>query len=186
MWYLTNMKTLAEKFRTKYIVDPITGCWLWANVAKNGYGQFFIWDPVKKRAVKRLAHRVSYELHKGPIPEGKNIDHMCHNNSSTCQGGPTCIHRRCVNPDHIEPATCMENIQRGKVYRGDFCRKGHSLTGDNLYVKRDGERRCKTCHNQNRNRDKQKDRDYARRYRLEHPEKVRASMNRWREMRKDS
>src|SRR5690349_5100392 len=44
------------------------------------------------------AHRVAYELLVGAIPDGMTVDHVCHNRSTTCLGGPSCLHRRCVNP----------------------------------------------------------------------------------------
>lgn len=69
-------------------------CWVWtaAHIRKppEGHGTFRI----NGRLV--LAHRVSYEWHKGPIPHGLMIDHRCRN-------------RSCVNPDHLRIATSKQN-----------------------------------------------------------------------------
>lgn len=58
------------------------------------------------------AHRYSYFLAHGPIPAGLTIDHVCHTESLTCPGGQQCEHRRCINPDHLEPVTSAENSAR--------------------------------------------------------------------------
>lgn len=61
------------------------GCWDWiGHVNSCGYGQF----KVAGRAV--YAHRFSYLLEHGPIPDGKELHH-------------TCERRRCVNPSHLQP-----------------------------------------------------------------------------------
>ncbi len=81
---------------------PQEGCWEWSGyTSRDGYPRLSISnDP--KRIV--LAHRVSYELHKGPIPEGLQIDHLCHNKS-------------CTNPDHLEAVTGAENTRRWWTYK---------------------------------------------------------------------
>src|SRR6188472_1096483 len=64
-----------------------TPCWVWNGAVRTtGYGQF-------SRCT--FAHRLSYETHVGPIPDGLDIDHLC---------GV----RLCVNPDHLEPVTRAE------------------------------------------------------------------------------
>ena len=77
-------------------VDRSGDCWVWTaahNRKPNGYGVFAI---TKHNLV--VAHRFSYMLHYGEIPEGMQIDHRCHN-------------RSCVNPDHLnpEPVTNKQN-----------------------------------------------------------------------------
>ena len=84
-----------ERFDTKYIVDENTGCWQWIGaIDDSGYGEFGL----NKKIV--YAHRYSWELEHGPIPEGLQIDHLCRN-------------RACVNPVHMELVTTQENTRRG-------------------------------------------------------------------------
>lgn len=116
-----------------------TGCWTWTGPLSKGYG----------RHRGQLAHRVSYEMHVGPIPEGLTIDHTCHNSDQTCDGGETCEHRRCVNPAHLEAVPMVVNSLRGKSLnaknaRKTHCSKGHPFDEENtLYVP--GGRRCRIC-----------------------------------------
>jgi hypothetical protein len=89
-----------------------------------------------------------YEVVFGPIPEGLEIDHTCHNVSTSCGGGPTCKHRRCVNPAHLEAVTTKVNCERrprqnqndGKTH----CVNGHEFDDENTYNRSDG-RACKEC-----------------------------------------
>src|SRR5688572_31448863 len=73
-----------------YKVDEITGCWVWQlGVGGDGYGLLN----------NTRASRLYYTKHKGKIPEGLQIDHLCFN-------------IRCVNPDHLEAVTSVVNAQR--------------------------------------------------------------------------
>lgn len=87
----------AERFHAKYSIDPATGCWNWLNaLGRNGYGRFWMAGRL------HTAHRVSWELNVGEIPDGLHIDHLCRN-------------RRCVNPAHLEPVTVIENNRRARL-----------------------------------------------------------------------
>lgn len=74
-------------------VEKGSECWLWKGPHTGGYGRVSIDSKVT------LAHRFSYEIHKGPIPDGFQIDHLCRNPSY-------------VRPDHLEAVTRTENIRR--------------------------------------------------------------------------
>lgn len=120
------------------------GCWRWtASIHPGGYGRFGI----KNRVYP--AHRVAYQSMRGEIPNGLCIDHICHNLDESCPGAANCLHRRCVNPWHMETVTNTVNVLRGqsrmaKHARQTHCKNGHPFSGENLHRTSDG-RRCKTC-----------------------------------------
>lgn len=135
--------TSRERFESK--IHKTADCWEWGGTIYNtGYGKF----TVGKKAF--LAHRYSYELYVGEVPEGLVIDHLCRN-------------RRCVNPDHLEPVTNEENLFRGLGYRimngmDDSCIRGHKYTEENTYwPPNGGGMRCRTCAREyDRNRKRKK------------------------------
>lgn len=94
-------KTLWERFWEK--VDASGDCWVWVGARKdNGYGHIFLEKREDGSSKTGLAHRVSWELLVGEIPEGLDLDHLCRN-------------RACVKPDHLEPVTRSINLRRGHV-----------------------------------------------------------------------
>lgn len=112
--------------------DGPDGCWLWTG-PKNRYGYGI--HSENHKSLK--AHRWSYEYHKGPIPEGLQIDHLCRN-------------RSCVNPDHLEAVTKKENTLRSQAptalnARKTHCQNGHPFDAENTIINKHGWRYCRIC-----------------------------------------
>lgn len=130
MTILTNLKDI-NRFLIK--VKQTNNCWIWtAWKDKKGYGGF------QYNGKTTRAHRFSYELFVGEIPQGLQLDHLCRN--------PTC-----VNPEHLEVVTIRENVLRGDIgnnhpnSKKTHCPKGHLYSGSNLIIDNNGSRRCKKC-----------------------------------------
>lgn len=132
---MNNLKIIL-RFLKK--IQETETCWEWIKEKnQQGYGRF--WDSNSKVS----AHRFSYELFKEEIPKGLVIDHLCRNPS-------------CVNPQHLEVVTNLENINRGltgkinhRNTRKIYCSRGHELKEPNLdpYELKRGRRSCKICKN---------------------------------------
>jgi hypothetical protein len=122
-----------------------SGCWLWTGTIEyNSYGRLHLANGQK------LVHILSFEIFKGKIGQGLIIDHTCHNQDEQCKGGWFCIHRRCINPDHLDAVTQKQNICNGKGLcannaRKTMCDSGHVFDLFNTYIAKNGSRHCREC-----------------------------------------
>lgn len=122
-----------DRFWSK--VAKTDGCWLWtASTARGGYGQLRVGNTTVR------AHRLSYELAFGSIPNGMSILHACDE-------------PLCVNPAHLRAGTDADNMQdavargRHSQVRKTRCPRGHAYDAGNTYARPDGARVCRPCKN---------------------------------------
>lgn len=99
-------------------------CWEWfAGKSSSGYGYMIVSGKSKS------VHRISWEVHRGPIPSGMWLDHLCHN-------------RACVNPDHLRLVTPRQNalennngLSAQNILK-THCDNGHEFTPENTHIRR--------------------------------------------------
>jgi hypothetical protein len=118
----------AARFWSK--VTEVGDCWEWQGANRDGYGHLNV------NGRHMGAHRVAYEVERGPIPDGMVLDHLCRNPS-------------CVRPDHLEPVRQRENLRRGDTVIASaltrtHCPHGHERTPANTLME-GGRRRCLIC-----------------------------------------
>lgn len=103
-----------DRFWARVAKSP--GCWLWTgemweasrDASGIGYGRL----KVEGKSVR--AHRLSYEIHRGPIPAGMMVCHRCDV-------------RNCVNPEHLFLGTSADNVS-------DMVVKGRGIRGERQHL----------------------------------------------------
>lgn len=138
-------RVIAERFWAKVEkgADPpacrpdLGSCWVYCGTINNqGYGTFY----VDTETGKKYAHRFSYALENGPIPDGLELDHLCRRTA-------------CVRPTHLEAVAHVVNANRGisrEVNQARFsarthCKYGHMLDETNTRLRQTKRGICRTC-----------------------------------------
>ena len=132
--------SIEDRFWAKVSAPSRHDCWTWTGGrGRGGYGN--IQRRVGSRRWAVRAHRLSWELHFGPVPAGLWVLHRCDNPP-------------CVNPDHLWLGTRLDNMRdagrKGRTCRigksrMTHCIRGHEFTAANTYRDGNGHRRCETC-----------------------------------------
>ncbi len=129
-----------------------TPCWIWhGGRDRDGYG---LWSETKASTTVRL-HRYIFAWLVHPLPKGQQygeIDHLCRR-------------RPCCNPVHLEFVPTKINCLRGNSPSGinarkTHCKRGHPLSGENLFYDQ-GKRQCRACCRKRDRQRKQAGRDAA-------------------------
>jgi hypothetical protein len=132
-------ENVLKRFLSKIKKDKNSFCWIWiGTISWKGYGTFCVMK--NRKSFNTNAHRVSYMIYKGEIPEGMTVHHICHN-------------KKCVNPNHLELKTNYENRLEGNCWsavnaRKTHCKNGHEFNKENIYYHlRNGSLRryCRLC-----------------------------------------
>lgn len=105
---IENKSNVYQRLIRHMAINKTSGCWEWVGSKRNGYGRIIVGSRTDGTRKSMSAHRVSYELKHGEIPEGMEVCHKCDN---PC----------CVNPDHLFLGTRQDNID-------DRERKGRNVT----------------------------------------------------------
>ena len=144
----TTLDNLEERLQQK--INKTDTCWFWIGSLNNqGYGQIRIQNKCY------LAHRTVYEFYKKKIDKSMVLDHLC-------------SMPNCVNPEHLEEVTFIENVRRGKASKKrqdkwkEYCKNGHKFS-DNLYMRPDGSgQACKQCRKEATQRYRQNNKRFSR------------------------
>ena len=102
--------------------EQVGDCLLWKGATSNGYGSLG----------QESAHVAAWRLAGRERPDGFDLHHLCEN-------------PRCVKVEHLVAIPHAEHArlhQTGR--RAETCKRGHS----DWTIRRDGSRRCRTCHNE--------------------------------------
>jgi len=127
-----SLASLPAHLAAPIAIDPETGEWIWTGrLDRDGYGRYS----------SEGVHRLVYLELVGPIPPGREIDHVR-------RWG--CTSRACCSPWHLQPVTSRENCMRGTSFAAvnaakTRCDHGHEFDLFNTYYRPNGHRDCRAC-----------------------------------------
>ena len=126
--------SVIRRFNNKPTVS-VDGCTIWTD-GNGRYGRFYI------DYKQYFAHRIAVVIATGAdIAPDMDVDHLCRNT-------------KCVNPDHLEAVTHIENIMRGNAPAArtmralalrNECQRGHDMSAPDAWLAYPGQRGCRAC-----------------------------------------
>jgi hypothetical protein len=126
------------------------GCWLWpGRTTHDGYG--YVSYKVRGKRFHVYVHRLIYTRLVTDPGDTTELDHLCHDPEVCTVPRDECPHRRCCNPDHLEPVTGAENVRRSGSLaaansRKTHCPRNHPYNEANTRIDRvTGGRHCRVC-----------------------------------------
>lgn len=129
--YENNKEDFIKEFYKN--VEKTSTCWIWkGSKTSTGYGDF------RYKNQRMKAHRFSFLISNGHMAK----NYVCHK----------CNNPLCVNPSHLYDGTPKDNVRDMLLAKHQnnqskmYCKRGHRLTEDNVYIHKTGSRRCKECH----------------------------------------
>jgi hypothetical protein len=127
-------------------------CWWWIGLIHphNGYGR------LKFGKQMEWTHRLAYVTWIGPIPEGLDVGHKCHDRAAQageCTDEDVCMHRRCINPEHLKAEPRNDNLNDSPLTQASInkakthCKRHHEFTPENTRMKGPNKqwRDCRAC-----------------------------------------
>jgi hypothetical protein len=121
-----------ERLLDRTLLEPthpeLGTCWRFTGIA-TPYGRI-------AKAQDSYTHRLGWKLLRGPIPEGKELHHRCGVYA-------------CWNPDHLQIVAHAENMAFTRNTAKSYCKRVHTLSGENLRVNSRGQRICRACNAEN-------------------------------------
>ncbi len=103
------MTSIRDRFEAKTCPEPNTGCLLWTGATGSAFSGGAYGSMKITTRMNRGAHRVAWELERGPIPDGLSVLHRCDQ-------------PLCVNVDHLFLGSHAANM-------ADMATKGRSMRG---------------------------------------------------------
>lgn len=134
---MATIEDIADIIERNSMPEPNSGCWLWLGYLSGGKYKYAVWGQGKER--RQVSH-LALLLRGIEVPRGFDACHSCDT-------------PLCVNPDHLFVGTRKDNMQdaraKGRLVgygKREFCKAGHPLSGDNLYIDPKWQKRhCRIC-----------------------------------------